>query len=225
MVKVYVGTSGWAYSWNRENTLDWYITQTTLNAIELNMSFYRFPYPTMVKSWAKKASSLVWIIKVHRSITHLRKLNKESYKTFKRFKNLFAPLDNHIHYYLLQLPPKFTNLGTCEKFIERFGSKKLAIEFRNPSPYTKETIEWGKKHGVVIVSVDAPAMPTMLMSKEIIYERIHGKTSWYSHDYSDEELQEIKERIMRSRSKTVYVFFNNNHAMLKNAKRMYDILS
>ena len=67
-------------------------------------------------------------------------------------------------------------------------------------------------------------MPTMLMSKDTIYERIHGKTTWYSHDYTDEELQEIKDRIMKTNPKTVYVFFNNNHAMLKNAQRMYDIL-
>jgi uncharacterized protein YecE (DUF72 family) len=61
------------------------------------------------------------------------------------------------------------------------------------------------------------------MSKDIIYERIHGRTDWYSHNYKDEELLEIKERIISSKLKEVYVFFNNDH-MFENAMRMYELL-
>jgi len=224
MAKIYVGTSGWSYHWNLGNSLEWYIKETGLNAIELNMSYYRFSFPNMVKSWVKKGLSLAWVIKVHRSITHYKKLNKESYPIFERFKKLFTPLEACIHYYLFQLPPKFTNLDRCEGFIEEYGNKKIAIEFRNISMFTKEIIEWGKKHNVLLVSIDAPKMPRIIMSKTTIYERIHGRTGWYSHDYSDEELQDIKARIMLSNPNQVYVFFNNNHAMLENAKRMYKLL-
>ncbi|UCD13582.1 MAG: DUF72 domain-containing protein [Thermoplasmatales archaeon] len=224
MAKIYVGTSGWSYHWNLGNSLEWYIKESGLNAIELNMSYYRFPFPNMIKSWVKKGSSLAWVIKAHRSITHYKKLNKESYPIFERFKKLFTPLEDHIHYYLLQLPPKFTNLDACGRFIEECGNEKIAIEFRNISMFTKEIIEWGKKQDVLLVSIDAPEMPRTIMSKSTIYERIHGRTGWYSHDYSDEELQEIKDRIMASNPDRIYVFFNNNHAMLENAKRMYNLL-
>ncbi|MQK95352.1 DUF72 domain-containing protein, partial [Escherichia coli] len=40
---IFVGTSGWAYSWNIGGSLQWYSDNTDLNAIELNASFYRFP--------------------------------------------------------------------------------------------------------------------------------------------------------------------------------------
>ena len=73
MTLIFVGTSGWSYNWNLGKSLEWYTNESGLNAIELNMSFYRFPYPNMIKSWAKKGSTLAWIIKVHRSITHLKK--------------------------------------------------------------------------------------------------------------------------------------------------------
>jgi uncharacterized protein YecE (DUF72 family) len=73
----------------------------------------------------------------------------------------------------------------------------------------------------LIVSIDAPNMPDKIMSEKIIYERIHGRTSWYSHNYSKEELLEIKKKILFSNPKRVYIFFNNNHAMLENAKVMY----
>ena len=47
---------------------------------------------------------------------------------------------------------------------------------------------------------------------------------FFKKKYLNEELQEIKVRIMESNTNQVYVFFNNNHAMLENAKRMYDLL-
>ncbi|MCK5031150.1 MAG: DUF72 domain-containing protein, partial [Thermoplasmatales archaeon] len=49
----------------------------------------------------------------------------------------------------------------------------------------------------------------------------HGRTGWYTHDYSNEELIEIKDRIISNNPKKVYVFFNNNHAMLRNARTIY----
>lgn len=224
MTLIFVGTSGWSYNWNLGKSLEWYRNESGLNAIELNMSFYRFPYPNMIKSWAKKGSKLSWVIKVHRSITHFKKLNIETYSIFNRFKKLFKPMEEYIHYYLLQLPPRFTNLDRVEKFIENCGNEKISIEFRDHSMFTDEIIKWGKNQKVLLVSIDAPKLPTKIMSKEIIYERIHGKTNWYSHDYSDEELLEIKERILSPAPKKVYVFFNNNHVMLENGKRMYNLL-
>ena len=221
MTDFYVGTSGWSYKWNLGNSLEWYVNESELNAVELNMSFYRFPYSNMIKSWVRKGSNLAWIVKVHRSITHFKKLNEESYSIFKKFKQIFKPLEENIHYYLLQLPPKFINIEKLEKFIEECGNEKLAIEFRHPSIFTDEIIQWGKKQGVLLVSIDAPKMPNKIISESVIYERIHGRTGWYTHDYSDEELIEIKDRIISNNSKKVYVFFNNNHAMLRNATSIY----
>jgi uncharacterized protein YecE (DUF72 family) len=225
MTEGFVGTSGWAYEWNQGNTLDWYLQESKLNAIELNMSFYRFPYPNMVKSWATKGKHLAWVIKVHRSITHFQKLSTTSSESFQRFKKLFTPLENAIHYYLLQLPPSFTNLDVLEQFINKTDSEKLAIEFRHHSLFTKEIIEWGKKQGILLVSIDAPQLPTTIMSTTTVYERIHGRTAWYSHNYSDQELREIKKRILENNPEKIYVFFNNNHMMLNNAQRMHQLLS
>ncbi|RLI98826.1 MAG: DUF72 domain-containing protein, partial [Candidatus Aenigmatarchaeota archaeon] len=70
-MQVFVGTSGWAYGWN-PNGFDWYIKNSGLNSVELNASFYRFPFPNQVKSWARKTKefnpSLRWSIKVNRLI-------------------------------------------------------------------------------------------------------------------------------------------------------------
>jgi len=225
-MKCFIGTSGWLYGWNKGKSLDWYVGESGLNAIELNASFYRYPYPAYVMSWAKRGSNLAWVVKVNRLVTHVHRLNEKAYDYFKRFKDLFKPLEEHVHYYLLQLPPSFTkdSIQRIESFVKKFGSLKLAFEFRRPEWFSDDIIKWGKKLGVLIVSVDAPNLPYKVMSKDIIYMRVHGRSAWYSHDYSDEELKEIAKRILEKKPKTVYAFFNNNHAMLKNARAFMRLL-
>lgn len=223
MSLIFLGTSGWAYAWNEGNSLEWYIEHTGFNAIELNMSYYRFPYPTMIISWVKKGASLAWVVKVHRSITHFKKLKKESYQYFERFKKLFLPLEESIHYYLLQLPPGFCDISACEQFVEEFGVEKLAIEFRDPTMFSREVLNWGKQLGILLVSVDAPKLPYTIMSDHIIYERLHGRTEWYQHDYTEQDLVEIKKRVLKHSPNTVYFFFNNDH-MFENACKMNRLL-
>ncbi|MEM2841617.1 MAG: DUF72 domain-containing protein, partial [Candidatus Bathyarchaeia archaeon] len=87
-MECYVGTSGWFYSWNEEGSLDWYVANSGLNAVELNTSFYRFPYPNMVKSWASKGKDLRWAVKVNRLITHTFKFNDRALQSWMKFQNL-----------------------------------------------------------------------------------------------------------------------------------------
>ncbi|MEM1774402.1 MAG: DUF72 domain-containing protein, partial [Acidilobaceae archaeon] len=61
-------------------------------------------------------------------------------------------------------------------------------------------------------------------SNSIVYVRMHGRSEWYSHNYTLEELHEIAERILDLNPVKVYVFFNNNHWMLENARVMLEIL-
>jgi uncharacterized protein YecE (DUF72 family) len=49
-MKVLVETSGWFYDWYDDGTLDWHVERSGLNVVELNASFYRFPFPNMVGS-------------------------------------------------------------------------------------------------------------------------------------------------------------------------------
>ena len=222
-MELFIGTSGWSYDWNVGKSLTWYIENSNSNAMELNMSFYRFPFPNMVKSWADKGRNLAWVIKVHRSITHFKKLKKESIEIFKKFTDIFKQLEEHIHYYLLQLPPSFTDIDILDKFIDEVNCDKICVEFRNKSLFNDDIIFWGKKKGILIVSVDAPGLPRKIMSKDIIYERIHGRNEWYAYNYNNEELLEIKNNLIKNNPKNLYIFFNN-HFMYKNVKEMSNLL-
>jgi len=43
------------------------------------------------------------------------------------------------------------------------------------------------------------------------------------HNYNKDELLEIKNKITYGNPEKIYVFFNNNHAMLENARLMYNL--
>jgi uncharacterized protein YecE (DUF72 family) len=224
----FVGTSGWFYSWNPEGSFDWFVTHSGLNAVELNMSFYRYPYPNMVRGWTLKGRVLRWSIKVHRLITHTFKLNEKAYIRWERFSKLFAPLEPYIDFYLFQLPPILTpkSIQAIEKFITKTGlSQRFALEVRNMKWFDKNYIEWASRLNITWVSVDSPDFPLEIYNTDgIVYLRMHGRTAWYSHYYTDKELKEVAQKIMKTNPEKVYVFFNNNHAMLENARRMLQIM-
>ncbi|MCL5102059.1 MAG: DUF72 domain-containing protein, partial [Candidatus Marsarchaeota archaeon] len=90
-MKTYIGTSGWLYGWNKQGTLEWYIKNSGMNAMELNSSFYRFPYKNQIKSWSERGKRLAWVIKVNRVITHVHMLNGKSYGYYESFTSSFSP--------------------------------------------------------------------------------------------------------------------------------------
>jgi uncharacterized protein YecE (DUF72 family) len=230
-MEYYIGTSGWMYSWNPDG-LDWYIKYTGLNTVELNSSFYRFPYPNQVKSWVRKTvnKDFRWSIKVHMSITHRRYLSSSSYNIWDRFRDLFRPLENKIHFYLLQLPPKYIknekNIKRLNEFIRHVElGYKLAIEFRHPSWFNRETIDLASKREFTFVSIDSPETYFIDASGPYIYMRLHGKHIWYTHNYSIDELNQIIRDINKQDAEEAYIYFNNNHDMLNNAKLLKNLIT
>lgn len=227
-MKIYIGTSGWFYDWNLERTFDWYLANSGLNTVELNASFYRFPFPNQIKSWAKKGKNLRWSIKVNRRITHLNRFSEKSYPIWKAFYNLFSPMHEVIDFFLFQLPPSFTpeNRKLLEKFIRKTKlNEKFALEPRNDAWFNSEQTTWVKEHNITWVSIDAPKFPnTIYKTTDRVYLRMHGRTGWYQHDYSQKELRDVAKRIFESKPKFIYVYFNNDSAMLSNAQTMLNIM-
>ena len=224
----YVGTSGWAYAWNETRKLDWFVAKSGLNAIELNASFYRYPSEKTVKNWAKKGKNLRWSIKVNRMFTHTYKFNDVSIDRWQNFQNLFEPLSSNIDFYLFQLPPKAAPhlSAAIEKFAKKTNlQERFALEVRNKDWFSKEWTNWATDQGLTLVSVDAPDLPRDIFQvKGTVYLRMHGRTAWYSYNYSEQELEEVAAKIGKVDPKCAFVFFNNNSGMLDNAQAMLNLL-
>jgi len=224
-MEIYVGTSGWLYSWNEGRSFDWYVENSKLNSVELNASFYRFPFQNQIKGWANKSKNIFFSVKVHRKITHLLKLNEESKIVWNDFKNLFLPLEEKIKFYLFQMPPSFSTefFDRIVNFFSDFKEKdKVAIEFRHKNWFTDEWVKKIEEIGIVFVSVDSPEIESFIVkTNNTIYLRFHGRTGWYSHNYTEKELNEIVEKIKELKPERIFAYFNNNHNMLSNAQKFY----
>ncbi len=227
-VEVFVGTSGWMYDWNPDG-FAWYVENSGLNAVELNASFYYMPLPSQVAGWAKRGKSLRWAVKVHRRVTHIHALGEKAWNWWERFRDRFSIMDSIIDFYLFQMPPRFTmnekNIEKIKHWAESTGLKhRFALELRHKSWFNEKTVKLASDLGITLVSIDAPIALWYVRSNDYVYLRMHGRTDWYAHDYSREELVSVAKEITRLGGKAVYVFFNNDHAMLSNAREMLGIL-
>jgi uncharacterized protein YecE (DUF72 family) len=193
--------------------------------VELNASFYRFPYRNQILSWARKGKDLRWAVKVHRSVTHTHRFNEEAGDVWVRFRDAFAPLDPFIDFYLFQAPPKFSDADRVIAFAERAGlGERFAFEIRNAALLSDDDACRKLQEHVTLVSVDSPDRFNRIFPGRTIYLRMHGREGWYSHDYSEDELRETAGFITAADPELAYVFFNNDHAMLENAQLMRRVL-
>lgn len=227
-MEFYVGTSGWSYFWNKGGNLDWFVANSGLNAVELNASFYRFPFPNMIKSWAIKGRDLRWSIKVNRLITHRFRFGDKTLRLWEKFHKLFSPMDEIVDFYLFQLPPSVTPKYALR--IKDFAKKtrlkeRFALEFRNMQWFDEKWVEWASELEITLVSIDSPDFPLKIFNTSgMVYVRMHGRTAWYSHVYTEEELREVLKNIMIMQPIKMYIFFNNNHGMLINAQKTMELL-
>ena len=226
-MQFYVGTSGWSYFWNEGGNFDWFVANSGLNAVELNASFYRFPFPNMIRSWASKGQSLRWAIKVNRLITHRLKFGDKAFQLWKKFQNLFSPMDELIDFYLFQLPPFMTSkyASRIEDFARKTElNKRFALEVRNLDWFNEKWLKWASNLGITWVSVDSPDFPLEIFNTNgMVYVRMHGRTAWYDYVYTDEELNDVLQRSLKVKPQKLYIFFNNNHGMLINARKTLEL--
>ncbi len=221
-MRFYVGTSGWSYRWNKGRNLRWYIENTPFNAVELNASFYRFPYKSYIKSWRSFAEKgLKFSVKVHRFITHVHRFNENAIEAWQKFRELFIELEPYIAFYLFQLPPSLKP-DIKHRVIEFFQQtgilEKIAVEFRNIDWFEEEHISPFRNAKIMVVSVSAPRLPDAIFNTaERVYLRFHGKTQWYRYVYSEEELENYHKKVIKSGAKEAYFFFNNDTGMYENA--------
>lgn len=216
---VFVGTSGWYYNWNKKRNLDWFVQNSGLNTVELNASFYRFPFPNQIRSWNMKGAGLRWSVKVHRSITHWRQLGENALETWDKFRKLFEPMDHLIDFYLFQVPPQFNEVIKALKFADDTGlGKRFALEIRNKEILGNNRLCAELMEKVTLVSVDSPDFKDRIFPEKIVYMRMHGREGWYNYNYSQEEIRKIVGEINEFEPEKIYMYFNNDHNMLENAR-------
>jgi uncharacterized protein YecE (DUF72 family) len=234
----HLGTSGWSYSdWRgkfypeemaQREWLSYYAQH--FSTVEINMTFYRFPKPEMMKGWLDKTPpNFTFTLKANRQITHLKKI-KGVKSQVKYFYILADSLKERLGCILFQLPPSLTfDLDLLQDFLLTLSPQyKNVIEFRHESWYREEVYELLRAHNIIFCVVSAPELPDRIVeTSEISYYRFHGRIGWYKYNYSEEELEDWSEAIKKTKAKECYAYFNNDYQAhaIWNCKRLSELLS
>jgi uncharacterized protein YecE (DUF72 family) len=202
--------------------------------VELNSTFYQYPRMETVEGWRKKApETFEFTVKAHQDISHKEKMKISdiSLQAFEKMKQICKVLDSKI--LLIQTPGSFRpdKLEDAEKFFKEVNREGLVLvwETRGPAWETPEIYQMLRRvleeANVAHVTDPFRVMPAYVA--ETAYFRLHGLgEQMYYYQYSDAELQRLKESITpyEKHGKEVYVLFNNL-SMFEDATRFREYLA
>ncbi len=204
---------------------------TRFNALEINASYYRIlPGSSTARMADTVPPGFIFCVKLHRSMTHERNAGEPEWKAFHemigpfRESSLLGPV-------LAQFPWSFPLAEQSFEWLRevrgRLGELPAAAEFRHERWYASEPLQRVAETGFVPVAVDLPDLPGLPgrgipATESFGYARLHGRNreKWwkggaerYDYRYTPGELGEWAAaiRVMASRGKGAYVFFNNCH--------------
>ena len=236
-MQAHVGCSGWFYwQWRGkfypENSRPdvWFRHYSTnFNTVELNAPFYRWPHIANVKIWVRQApENFRYSIKVNRIITHEMRLvrTRMLVEEFCKFSEILGP---KLGCFLFQFPPSYryaaSRLRTITTQID--PSFRCAIEFRHASWWRDRVYDAFRNRGLMFATVSAPKLPDdLIRTADSIYVRLHGRSRWYRHDYSDDELKTWVDHIVASGAREAWIYFDNDNEAYapKNAARLRQLL-
>jgi uncharacterized protein YecE (DUF72 family) len=238
-MEIHVGCSGWFYShWRgifypaqEVTTKNWFAYYANVfRTVELNAPFYRWPTPATVRRWKRDAPpGFIYTVKVNQEITHVRRLARTR-KLVRSYYDEIAPvLAEKMGCFLFQFPPGFHySAARLKSLVAQLDpAYRNVVEFRHRSWWRDAVYEAFAKNNIAFCAVSAPRLPdTFPPNQPLLYVRFSGRTRWYRHDYSREELARWVERIRASAAKEAWIYFNNDRTGLavKNALTLRRLL-
>jgi len=249
-----VGTSGYSFQDWRETfypadikpgkMLDYYINY--FRTVEINSTYYRIPHPIVMDKIVKKTPpGFDFMIKAPQSLTHQR-MNIAG--DAASFAEAIKPIVERgkLSGILAQFPFSFKcsqdgldYLSICRDAV---APHPLFVEFRHNSWVNRPMYDRLKAEKIGYVCVDEPQLrgllkPDFFTTTDIGYVRLHGRNAnqwWdggalrYDYNYSEEEMRQWRDKILKARSKMnkLYIFFNNCHRgqATKNAQEFLHLL-
>ncbi len=215
MMKIYVGTSGYAYKeWkgrfypekiSPKEMLRFYSGR--LSTVEINNTFYRMPKESVLTSWAEQVSGdFVFALKAPQVITHLKRLRDVIEETEYLFRTL-SVLDRKLGPVLFQFPKSFrADRPALKDFLGLIpGHRPSAFEFRSPSWLDGEILDFLREKGSSLCIADTDENP----ANEIIPTAPWGYLRLRRSDYTDADLSQWLERILSQKWERAFVFFKH----------------
>jgi uncharacterized protein YecE (DUF72 family) len=232
-MKVYVGTSGFAYKeWkgpfypekiSPKEMLRFYAGR--LRTVEINNTFYHMPKKDLLASWAEQVTpDFVFALKAPQLITHIKQL-RNVFEETEYFFGALAVLDRKLGPVLFQFPKSFrANPQALEDFLGIIPAHTAcAFEFRSPTWIDAGMPDLLRKKGCSLCIADGDESP----ANEIISTATWGYLRLRRSDYTDDDLSEWAEKILSQQWERAFVFFKHEGEEAKGpnmAKRFQELI-
>jgi len=234
-----IGCSGYSYrdwrgvfypeSLSQSDLINHY--EKYFDVVELNFSFYVMPQRDKIERILEKSRRLNFSIKAPSIFTHERNYDSSH---VKEFLSSIKPLTDSGRFIaiLFQFPQSFhlshASLDYLRKLSENFSGIRRVAELRSRTFLRIEALMEMEFMGFSVVNTDAPKVRGLFIGPwkktgELNYVRLHGRRAdrWhgseksferYDYLYSDAELKQIRETLVRAfNGEETYVFFNNHY--------------
>lgn len=217
MNNVYVGTSGFSYKeWKgpfypsdlkEADFLSFY--SRSLNAVEINNSFYRLPKRDLLEKWFDATPAhFRFIIKASRRITHFKRLKDTDEPLGFLIENT-AVLAEKLGGILFQLPPNFRcSLDRLKKFVDLLPeSAPAAMEFRHESWWDDDVFDVLRSKNVALCLADAD-------DKDLLGGNLPATADWAylrlrKSGYEKSELKGWSDYLVTNGFNNSFVFFKH----------------
>jgi uncharacterized protein YecE (DUF72 family) len=225
-----------------------------VDAVELNMSFYRPPTPAMAARWVEQVAAkpeFLFTAKLWRRFTHERETPWRAGEV-AAFHDGLAPLREagRLGALLMQFPWSFEASPRNRDYLTRLGRTfaryRCVVEVRHASWAGGETLDFLRAEGLNLCNIDQPASRkglgrTNAVTGPVGYYRFHGRNraAWFARDagrdakydylYRPGELTPWANAVRERAGDAEQLFvMNNNHyrgQALVNALQMKSMLS
>lgn len=237
-MRIHVGCSGWFYShWRgifypaqEPTTKAWFAYYSAaFETVELNAPFYRWPKPATVRRWKRDAPPhFVYSVKVNQRITHELRMVRTR-RLVQEYYAIADVLGDKMGCFLFQFPPSYRYTASrLRSLVTQLDPKhRTAVEFRHRSWWRESVYRALAERGIAFCAVSAPRLPDVIPpGQRVLYVRLSGRTRWYRHDYSREELTDWAGRILSSGAEEAWIYFNNDREgyAVKNALTLRRLL-
>jgi uncharacterized protein YecE (DUF72 family) len=240
MIKWWIGCSGFHYKHWKEIFYPHGLAQNKwftfycehFNTLELNVTFYRFPRLSFLKTWYDRSPrEFRFAVKAPRVITHYKKFSGTENMIADFYGTVAEGLKDKVGCILFQLPPRSTYTHErLQKIIASLdNSFNNALEFRHESWWNAEVYSELAKHKITFCGMSHPLLPReIIRNTRILYYRMHGVPQLYRSSYKKSTLKKIINEIEASgKIKKAFIYFNNDvdASAIKNAKEMIKMVS
>jgi len=208
MTQYLIGTGGWAY-FSHKPTLKAY--SKAFNFVEVNYTFYEYPNPRTVERWRRSVPpNFTFTVRCHQDLTHRIGLKPvdHAYAVFSQMVGVCKILNAPFLHLLTPASyvPNHMEIDQARDFFSTINPKGVRLAWEVRGPMTPKLVTMMRDFGI-IHSVDFSREDPAFKS-DTIYTRVFGKGKHNIYQFTDEELEEIDQKIVKAEATRVLVSFH-----------------